>query len=295
MSSSTAIDRISFTITRARKTAPILYASGHEAICIRAGTVVQINGKSHTFEAETPVGISDLAAGTDYAVLIDETGAPFATPVAANPLNAPFVAGFHFAPGGCAAERNGGDATPSINPYSIWDRDFRPSCDDPRGMTLVETKNGQRFWVDIYLTGVDHMEQGTSRYSVEIADGWSLPRLDYQVASDIVAGHGKRLLTYDEFRTAAFGVTERTSTDGDPEKTGLDAARTSKFGLMQATGNLWVWGTDGDPDDPRPSIFGGSWLDGSLAGSRYANLGDWAGASYGAFGCRAGSDHLQPA
>ncbi len=283
------------SITRADRTAAILVATAGDAIAIRAGTAIEIAGQTHVFEAKTPVGMSDLAAGTDYAVLIDETGAPFATPVAANPLNAPFVAGFHFAPGGCAAERNGGDATPAINPYSIWDLNFRPNCPDPRGMAHVETKDGRRFWVDIYLTGVDHKEQGTSRYGVEIADGWSLPRLDYQVASDIVARHGKRLPTYDEFRTAAFGVTERTSADDDPKKTGLEAARTSKFGLMQATGNLWIWGTDGDDEDPRPSILGSSWLNGSNAGSRYARLGSWADNSSGHIGVRAASDHLAPA
>ncbi|TXI06098.1 MAG: hypothetical protein E6Q76_10240 [Rhizobium sp.] len=282
------------SITRPDPAAAILVATAGDTIAIRAGTTVQVGEQAYVFEAETPVSISQQIVGADYAVLIDMGGKPYATPVAANPLTSPFLAGFHFAPGGCAADRNGGDATPTINPYSLWDLDFRPSCSDPRGMALVEAKDGHRCWVDIYLTGVDHKDQGTSRHGVEIADGWSLPRLDYQVASDIAAAHGKRLLTYDEFRAAAFGVTERSSADGDPKKTGMDAARSSKFGLMQATGNLWIWGVDGDDEDPRPSIFGGSWTDGSFAGSRFAYLGFWAEFSSVDLGLRAASDHMAP-
>ena len=274
--------------------AAILVATA-SAIAIRAGTTVEIDGKPFAFESETPVSLGELVAGKDYGVGIDALGGVFASALSDNPLSGPWIGGFHFAPGGNASERSGGDSTPAINPYSVWDRDFRPACPDPRGMTLVDAKDGHHFWADIYLLGVDHKENGTSRYGVEIADGRSLPRLDFKIASEIVADHGKRLLTYDEFRTAAFGVTERSSADGDPKKTGLDAARTSKFGLMQASGNLWVWGTDGHPDDPRPSIFGGAWFDGSLSGSRFARLGGWGVDSYGVISARGASDHLNPA
>lgn len=275
--------------------AAILTATTANAISIRAGTTIEIDGRPHVFEVETPIAVDEFAGGTDYAVLIDEGGKPFATPVGENPLNANFVAGFHYAHGGCAADRSGGDAAPAINPYSLWDRDFRPNCPDPRGMALVEAEDGQRVWVDIYLLGVNHKEVGTSRYGEEIADGWSLDRLDFKIASGICADHGKRLLTYDEFRIAAFGVTERSSADGDPKKTGLDVARTSKFGLMQATGNLWTWGTDGDAVDPRPALFGGSWVSGSDSASRCAGLDYWDGDSFDFIGVRAGSDHLAPA
>lgn len=283
------------SITRPDRAAAILIATASDAIAIRAGTTITIGERAHVFEAETPVSISQQIVGADYAVLIDIDGKPCATPVGANPLNAPFVTGFHYAPGGCAPERNGGDTTPAINPYSIWDLDFRPNCPDPRGMSLIKTKSGRPFWMDIYFLGVDHKEQGTSRYGVGVAHGLSLPRLDYHVACEIVASHGKRLPTHDEFRTAAFGVTERSSASKHPKKTGLDAPRTSKFGLMQATGNVWIWGTDGDDEDPRPSIFGGSWFDGSDAGSRYALLDYWADNSDGAIGVRAASDHMGPA
>ncbi len=45
----------------------------------------------------------------------------------------------------------------------------------------------------------------------------------------------------------------------------------------------------------RPSIFGGSWINGSNAGSRYANLDNWAENSNENIGCRAASDTPYPA
>src|SRR5690606_36883420 len=109
---------------------------------------------------------------------------------------------------------------------------------------------------------------GTSRCGATIATGKTLDRLNYHDAVEILARYGKRMSTYDEARAGAYGVTERSSASALPKVTGLDAARTSATGLMQATGNVWGWITDGDPDDPRPSVFGGSWVDGSYAGSR---------------------------
>ena len=171
-------------------------------------------------------------------------------------------------------------------------------------MALVE-HNGLRFWCDIYMLGVDHLTDGTSKHGVEIADGKSLPqapegegrtkKLDYPTAVAIYARHGKKLLGAEEFFAAAYGVTERSSADKDPNTTGLDAARTSRFGLMQATGNLWVWGHDGHPDEPRPSLFGGSWVDGGDAGSRCAGLVYWPDASSDLISARGRCDHLNPA
>ena len=61
---------------------------------------------------------------------------------------------------------------------------------------------------------------------------------------------------------------------------------------MQATGNLWIWGHDGDPDSPRASLFGGSWFNGGSAGSRAASVDSWPGLSDGNVGARGRSDPL---
>lgn len=277
---------------------PILAVNASPAgdhLVVRAGSAVHVDGKSFTFASDETVILPALTAGEDYGVKLNADGKPFASLLGPeNPIDAGWIAGFHYAPGGSAEARAGGSDTPVINPYSLWDLGFRPSCADPRGMAFVAA-DGRHFWVDIYLLGVDHKRNGTSRCGVKIADGNSLDRLNYHDAVAIAAEHGKRLPTYDEFRFAAGGVTERSSADRHPKTTGLDAARTSRFGLMQATGNLWIWGTDGDPDDPRSSVFGGSWVDGSRAGSRFAYLDIFAGDSYGDLGVRAASDHLHPA
>ena len=46
---------------------------------------------------------------------------------------------------------------------------------------------------------------------------------------------------------------------------------------------------------PRASIFGGSWMNGQNAGSRYANVAyNWPDNSNDNIGARGRSDHLQP-
>ena len=167
-------------------------------------------------------------------------------------------------------------------------------------MALESAPSG-RFWYDIYMIGVNHLADGTSKFGATIADGDNPPRdangrkakrFDYATALAAMNAHGKGLLSVEEFFAAAFGVSERTAAARDPETTGLDMARTSHSGGMQMTGNLWIWGHDGDPDIPRAAILGGSWLYAVLAGSRYANVADWDDVSNGNLGARGRCDCL---
>jgi len=283
-------------ITRPDKAAPILIIDRTEegtALALRAGTIITIDGADFNFADRAVVTLPDLIPGEDYGVRLDAEGKPFASLLGPeNPVEAGWLGGFHYALGGNATGRDGGDSTPAINPYSLWDLGFRPACPDPRGMTCVELGAGNRAWIDIFLLCVDHGRHGTSRCGVTIADGRSLPRLNYHDAAAVMAKYGKRLAAYDEFRAAAYGVKERSSADSHPKITGLDAARTSACGLMQATGNLWIWGTDGDLDDPAPSIFGGGWIYGGNAGSRYASLDYWPEVSNENISARGACDHL---
>lgn len=278
-------------------TTPALLVTGPSAIAIKAGTVFA----GHTFTVDTPVVIDvALVPGADYGITVSAGAVGYAK-LTSVPTDTDILGGFHFAPGGNALARSGGDTVPAINPCSLWDINFRPSCSDPRGMVLIDAPAG-KFWCDIYLLAKDHLANGTSQFGVTIADGNDPPqkpdgkrfkKLDYETAVAVMKHHGKGLLALDEFFAAAHGVTEKTACGDDPETTKLDAARTSKFGLMQATGNMWVWGHDGDPDEPRASIFGGSfWFDGD-AGSRYASVGNWPGSSGGSVGARGRGDHLQ--
>jgi hypothetical protein len=284
-------------LTKADPASPALIVTGRETIAIKAGTA--FNG--HAFTEQTPVDLSGLEPGIDYVIMVEDGGVGFARCIAPPVANVVILGGFHFAPGGNALAREGGDDVPAINPHSLWDQNFRPSCDDPRGMALVDVP-GRKFWADIYLLGADHLD-GTSRFGVTIADGNDPPqkpgggrykKLDYETALAVMKHHGKGLLGAEEFFAAAFGVTERTAHRGDPRTTKLDAPRSSRFGLIQATGGMWVWGHDGDPDEPRASIFGGSWMSDGYAGSRYAYVAyDWPDNSLGLIGARGRGDHLQ--
>jgi hypothetical protein len=277
---------------------PAFKVIGKMEVAIKAG--IQFAGFTFAEDTIVPLPEGGLIVGNDYAVHIaGET--PLMVQANGIPSGVTLLGGFHFAPGGNAMARKGGDEVPAINPYSLWDLNFRPACPDPRGMARVDTLRSP-FWADIYLLGTDHMN-GTSRLGQIIADGNDTPvkpddedpfaRLDYATAVAVMRHHGKGLLSFEEFAAATYGVTERTAIGKDPKKTKLDAERTSKFGLMQATGNMWVWGHDGDPDEPRASIFGGSWLDAGHAGSRFAGVDNWAGLSYEDLGARGRSDHLQ--
>jgi len=305
MTATAAIRKHDIIVERADLSAPILYIAGKEAVGIRAGTVIRIDGAAYGFDVDTPLDLAGtLVPGYDYGVGIHEDGRPFAA-VLAPATSIGFVAGFHFAPSGCAQGVEGGDGIPSVNPHSAWDLGFRPACPDPRGMTLVELGGGKRIWADIYLLGVDH-RNGTSRCGVTIADGRDRPerldgngtfsRLDYPTAVDIYAHHGKRLLAAEEFFAAAYGVKERCSRDDEPTKTGALDDRAARFvsrcGLFDATGTMWQWGTDGHPDAPRPSIFGGSWIRGGYAGSRHADLVCWPEFSNELISARGACDHL---
>jgi hypothetical protein len=281
------------------KTSPAIKVIGGGSVVIKAGTTFRgVAFKKFAYVTPPREGFTP---GSDYAVTIERGKAVAQLMKTANiPANA--IGGFHFAPGGNAADKTGGDSTPAINPRSIWDLNFRPACPDPRGMTLVDVPGKGRVWCDIYLLGKNHLENGTSRHGVTIADGTDLPqnpaggsfaKFDYDAACAVMKHHGKQLLGAEEFFAAAYGVTEKTAAGTEPKVTGIDAPRTSQCGLMQATGNMWIWSTDGHPDMPRPSICGGSWLGHEYAGSRYADRGNWPDYSNDRLGARGRSDHLQ--
>lgn len=274
--------------------------TGANALQTAMALHVEVNGVVHIIAASTSITVpASPVAGTDYAIWVKTDGSLEATSNHISPpaANARRIGGYHYAPGGNAATQAGGNSTPAINPYSCWDLKWRPACPDPRGMTLV----ANNFWADIYLLNTDPDTNGTSGYNLTIADGSSPPKipaafggdgtttygtLTWWSAGECLAAFGKRAPDYAEFAALAYGVTEATSRGTDPVTTGLDAARTSRWGVMQATGSLFVWGrvfggpygaaswsanTEGRGSTynlPRAAIFGGYWGDGSFAGSR---------------------------
>lgn len=289
--------KLNIHISRPDPALPIFTTTARDALAVRAGTAINADGVERTFADDSPVILPDLIAGKDYRVFLLASGGIIAAPHG-HEADGIAIGGFHFAPGGNATGTDGGDDVPAINPFSCWDAGFRPACPDPRGMALIDG----RFWCDIYLLNADHRSNDcTSVFGTFIADGNDCPQrvdddvhsdLNFHTAKAIFEGHGKSLLGAEDFFAMAYGVKERSAAGTDPKQTGLDAPRTSRHGIMQATGNMWTWGTDGHPDDPRASLFGGSWIYGDNAGSRYASLDYWPEYSVGVVGARGRSDHL---
>lgn len=148
-----------------------------------------------------------------------------------------------------------------INQYSIWDLKFRPKCPDPRGMILVDNS----FWVDIWLTGRNYINMGTSRKGERIADGESAAsyplvstnmggngtstygNCSWFTSNEVVSHWGKKLLSYSDFCVAAFnGTTENGSYGTDNQYTCRpDGSKwLSKWGMEQSYGVMFIWGSD---------------------------------------------------
>ena len=287
---------------------------------------VEVNGTVLTIASGTTIDMPSLSAGTDYAIWAETDGSLQASSNHTTPpsANARKVGGFHYAPGSNASGTSGGDTTAQINEYSFWDLKFKPSCPDPRGMTLV----ADAFWSDIYLTGVDHHTNGTSKYNVTIADGSSPPKVPSKFggngsttygsykwfeACELMVSHGKRLPTQREFMALAYGTEEETSVGSDPVSTAIaaaDADHTSKWGVMQSTGCMWVWGDDRagpyasaawndnledrgeEYNAPNAARFGGGWVSGADAGSRCSAWNNSVSVSNNTIGSRGVCDHL---
>ena len=281
---------------------------------------LEINNEAVTISGNTVIVMPENATiGSDYVIWALPTGTLQATTdfVNAPVANSRKIGGFHYAPGGNATGTTGGDSTPQINEYSFWDLKFRPAIKDPRGMTLV----ADNFWCDIYLTGVGAITNGSCKYNVTIADGSCPPKVPtifggngsatygsytWYEAMELAMAFGKRCPTQQEFMAAAYGTTEQTSRGSDPVSTILDAPRTSKWGLIQATGNLYIWGKDrgGPTGNPlteskgtqstvsNASLFGADWGFGSYSGSRCSLWLYAASVSGNGIGSRFLFDHL---
>jgi hypothetical protein len=256
----------------------VAFAASGSTIVTSQRIWVGVAGRVLDIAAATAVTMpGSLTAGTDYAIWAKPTGGLEATANFVTPpvTGARLVGGAHFAPGGNAAAQAGGNSTPQFNPFSDWDLKWRPACGNPRGMALV----ADNFWCDIYLANTDCDLNGTSAHNVTIADGSSAPKvptafggngsstygnLTWFSAAELGAAYGKRLMFMDEFQAAAYGVTEQTSRGTDPVTTGLDAARTSRWGIMQATGSMYSWCLDSSWRQQNDSLtFTGNTTNGS--------------------------------
>lgn len=243
------------TLKKSSPYAPLFTASGQTIVTAMA-CYAQVGGIICAIPAATAVSLPTLTAGTDYAIYLLSNGTllastNFSAPAGYTTATSTLLGGAHYAPGGNATAEAGGDTTPQFNAYSAWDLRFRPKCPDPRGMAFV--CNG---WLDIYLANTTPDILGTSAFGATIADGATLPKLpafcggngtatmtafSYWESVRYFAAFGKHLPRYSHLAAACWGVTENTSAATEPTTTALDNLRTSRFGLMQATGSMWCW------------------------------------------------------
>lgn len=321
--------------TRADAGSVAFTKTGAGTVSVKAGTVIELGGLLYPFVTATAVAMPTLVAGTDYAIYLCNDGslradASASAPAGFDTTTSRKIGGFHYAPGGNSTGVSGGNTTPAVNEYSLWDLKWRPDCPDPRGMALV----AGWFWCDIYFLGVNHHTDGTSRNNVTIADGSSPPKipaafggngstaysdLTWWVASEIMASHGKRLPGYSEFAAAAYGTTENQARGSDPVTTGLsttnggssnaDEEHTSRWGIIQATGTMQAWGNEFGGASAAASwantnggrgqvyqqscatLFGGYWSNSAESGSRASIWSTAPSFSHNSTGVRGCCDH----
>ncbi|MFJ3045319.1 hypothetical protein ACIPEN_05780 [Herbaspirillum chlorophenolicum] len=236
-------------------------------ISVRAGVEFDFAGQTLVIAADTPISLPSLTAGTDYRIAIKADNSFQAYTYSDTlPDGAAVVGGFHYLPGGYPTSLGqGGDWNPTLLEWSIWDLNFRPSCADPRGMTRIGHSG---VWIDIYFQGNSSIADGVSRNNDTILTGGNPPvipadfggngtarytTMNWWEANEHLRQWGKRMPTYAEMSVAAFGTNEKAGRGAHPVKTGLNTANwgtssdpnfTSKFGLIQATGVLWIWTAD---------------------------------------------------
>ena len=298
---------------------------------------LELNGTVITIPTNTAVTMVDAATtGRDYYIYArsDATLGAYLDSTT-QPTGSRRLGGFHYAPGGNTAGE--GKTTAQINAFSCWDLKWKPTCLDPRGMTLIANK----FWVDIYLlnrTAYNASSVPSSLYNVNIADGetdsTSTPlvpaefggngstryvKANWWNMAECLGSFGKRHPTNQEFSMLAYGTTEESSIGADPVTTGLSGGTyTSKWGVMQSTGCLWVWAQEwnssgatltagwSDLDTSvargqvyqdtnaavRTALLGGDWSNTSFSGSRASNWNNAPSVSGSYFSARGVCDHL---
>lgn len=164
-------------------------------------------------------------AGKDFYIWLTYDNAIFITSVsAANPSSfnkdrAVIIGGFH-----CLCEdisneesENGhplrGFVAGTILPQSVWCENNRPSC-SPIGM--FKDINGLNYWYDIYPSSVKNLDMYESVYkpdeypsilpdsSISTGDPWI-------IASKMLAGAGKTMLSSELWYSAGYGTPEGTA------------------------------------------------------------------------------------
>lgn len=296
------------TFHKADYFSPVFTKTGAQTISLKAGTTIAVAGVIRRFESATPVTMPALTAGSDYAVFANPDGTleavadPFSAPAAAPQVGSRKIGGFHYGLVAPATTPAGGsfstsgftntggsmiwtqgdvDKIAGINEFTLWDLCFHVDGGN-HGMTLDPQTST---FLAIYFCGTEHLTQGISAYNTNVASGTVLPkippafggngtttygRFSWYEANEVAAYHKKRLPRFEEFTSAAFGVTEGTSLGGASSTIPATARQpgfTSRIGLEQATGHQYCMG------GPFGSTGGTAWAADPGRGSFYGTSG----------------------
>jgi len=325
---------------------PLFIKVSPSSIKIPAGLKLTVGTNSfklisdYTLSLNSNLVGSTKTAGTDYYVYA-KSDATFYLSANDSITTDRLIGGFHYGLVG-ETEAATGNKTEAdmvkirgINAYSFWDLKYRPTA-SPKGMINI----GRR-WYDIYLLNSEHITNGTSKAGLFIAagattNGRAIPKIPLEYggngtltygkftwfqACEIAKAHNKQLISYAEFPTIAYGVTEGVSSSTNGYETVAGKIEhyphlTSKYGIEQASGVQWIWGSDlangyGTTDfawkdntdgrgqiystsnSPTAVVLGGGRGGGVSAGSRASYWSVYVWDSDWAVGCRFACDHLE--
>lgn len=232
---------------------------------LKSGVRLEFNGQLCAPTSDQTVAApSSPTPGTDYRIAVKaDCSAQAYSYTDTLPSGAVVFGGYHQLIGSPATGLSSGGGWTSTNlSWSIWDLNFRPSC-EPRGMSRIGRAG---FWVDIYFHGDGSNADGITRNNDLILTGSNPPVIpvdyggngttkystfNWWEANEYLRQWGKRLPAYEELVLAAFGTNEGAGRGNHPVKTGFatynsatsssDPNFTSKWGLIQVTGVLWHW------------------------------------------------------
>lgn len=294
----------------------------------------------YTLSLNTNLIGSTKTAGTDYYVYATSTGTFYISSNENISIDR-LIGGFHYGLVGeseaATGNKNEADMVKirGINQYSFWDLKYRPVA-STKGMVNI----GKR-WYDIYLLNREHITNGTSKAGLFIAagattGGRAIPKIPLEYggngtitygkftwfqACEIGKAHNKEMISYAEFPTITYGVLEGASSQTNAYEVVAGKIEhypnlTSKYGIEQATGVQWIWGSNlanyptdttwawRDNTDSRGQIYstensptavllGGSRDNGVSAGSRASLWSSYVWLSNWDIGCRFACDHLE--
>ena len=322
------------------KTAPAGFSVLPNKVELPNGTIAN-NTNTVSLSLNSNIDTGSKVAGTDYYVYCTDSNI-YNISTDKTKTDGTIIGGFHYGLT-TEAESPTGNKTEAdmvqirgINAYSFWDLKYRPNNENTNAMVKIGNS-----WYDIYQMDSEYGINKYSRAGATIAGGTAdygraIPKIPLAYggngtvtygkftwfqAGEVAIASGKRKISYNEFGSIAYGVTEGVSSQTNGYETVVGRIEhyphlTSKYGIEQVSGTQWIWGADvggnyGTTDwawknntdtrgqiystsnNPTAVILGGYRGDGAYAGSRASGWGDYVWDSYWLIGCRFTCDHLE--